>query len=393
MVAFVMMAGLVIDGGRLFWTKRRMQGAADAGAIAAALEMQRGNRQLLDNLRPAAVQDTGLNGFNDENSTITVNSPPLAGRFAGDANYVEVQIQQNVPTTFASVLHSGDSTVAARSVAGLVQYGDACILTLNESDRAAMRFHGNPDIEANCGLMSNSRHSRGLEFDGAVTVKAKWIGVAGDYRINGASGNIEPTPSGDALPQLDPLANMPPVDYSTWPPASYNKKTGKVTCPSGQCVFHKQLTITNPKHKVVFPEGTYVLMDGMHIAKGPVEGFGVMFYSAGSRGIKITGDATFTPPTSGTYQGVLMFADRNQTNVTNNIGRGSGDFVWKGLLYFPSQHLDFSGRFYGSGEGDPDSWGFIVSDTLDFSGNTDMHFNQPQKDEAPIYLTKTMLAE
>ena len=46
-VAFATMLalmGLVFDGGRIYYEKRRLQAAADAGAFAAAQELRRGHR-------------------------------------------------------------------------------------------------------------------------------------------------------------------------------------------------------------------------------------------------------------------------------------------------------------------------------------------------------------
>ena len=148
MLVLVAMAGLVIDGGRLYFVKQRIQSAADAGAIGGAFEIQRGNTSLSTEIRPAAINDTGLNDINDSNSTITVNNPPLSGPGAGNYSFVEVIVQQPVHMTFGQVFRQEDATVAARSVAGVLNEGDACLLTLNRTERAAFRVSGNPSIQA-----------------------------------------------------------------------------------------------------------------------------------------------------------------------------------------------------------------------------------------------------
>ena len=68
--------GLVLDGGRLYYEKRSMQIAADAGAMGGAHELWRRHSDYGTQVRPAVVNDTGLNGYTTGNSTITVNTPP-----------------------------------------------------------------------------------------------------------------------------------------------------------------------------------------------------------------------------------------------------------------------------------------------------------------------------
>src|SRR5690606_17810195 len=125
--AFALMAGmlgLVLDGGRVYLEKRRAQAAADAGAAGAVQEMRRGLRDHALNIRPAAVNDTGLMDYTDTNSTITVNNPPASGDSAGNSDFVEVIVAKTVPTTFMRIFGPSLSTVRARAVAGLQRNGD-----------------------------------------------------------------------------------------------------------------------------------------------------------------------------------------------------------------------------------------------------------------------------
>src|SRR5579859_6501274 len=89
---FVIMgfAGLALDASYMYFHKRNMQTAADAGAYGGALELLRGNTDTTT----AAKRDTALNGFTDQsdNVTVTVNSPPLSGSETGNASFVEVII-------------------------------------------------------------------------------------------------------------------------------------------------------------------------------------------------------------------------------------------------------------------------------------------------------------
>ncbi len=135
--------GLSIDSGRMYFKKRTMQAAADAGAIAAAFEIQRGNSSLMTQ---AAEHDASLNGV--PASEVTVNYPPsaAAGTYAGNTRFVEVTVQENVPTTLLKLVGPEYGTVRAHAVAGGVQSGDYCMLALNRTASSALWIHGNDTL-------------------------------------------------------------------------------------------------------------------------------------------------------------------------------------------------------------------------------------------------------
>ena len=85
--------GLVVDNGAMYELKRRLQTAADAGSIAGAHEIDRVNDA---GVIAAAVYDAKQNGFEDNPATdslVTVNRPPLDGRYKGDNAFVEVIVE------------------------------------------------------------------------------------------------------------------------------------------------------------------------------------------------------------------------------------------------------------------------------------------------------------
>src|SRR2546423_8060363 len=90
MVVLMAFMGLALDASYIYFHKRKMQTAADAGAYAGALEKLRGTTEAAT----AAKTDTALNGFTDgsDNVAVAVNTPPLSGSKAGDANLIEVII-------------------------------------------------------------------------------------------------------------------------------------------------------------------------------------------------------------------------------------------------------------------------------------------------------------
>ena len=107
-------AGLVIDGGLLMAAQRQAQNAADAAAMAAAMDVLRG--------RSVATANTTANSYvtsstynNLPNATVTLNNPPASGPHAGNSSYFEVLVQNPIQTTFIRMVGVGSGkTITAR---------------------------------------------------------------------------------------------------------------------------------------------------------------------------------------------------------------------------------------------------------------------------------------
>jgi hypothetical protein len=148
--------GLAFDASYMYFYKRRMQTAADAGAIAGAQELNRGSAAAT----VAARKDTALNRFThgSDGINVTVNSPPVSGPRTGDASFVEVIITQARPTWFLKIVGAQSATVRARAVGGLVG-SDGCVYALNrDSTNVNNGFfvNGATNSTFGCGIFSNA---------------------------------------------------------------------------------------------------------------------------------------------------------------------------------------------------------------------------------------------
>src|SRR5487761_1468136 len=85
MTALLGFVGFATDVGVLLREKRNMQTAADSAAIAAAQELNYGDMTAAAN--GAAAQNGVTIGTNG--GTVTVNSPPKSGAYAGLNGYAE----------------------------------------------------------------------------------------------------------------------------------------------------------------------------------------------------------------------------------------------------------------------------------------------------------------
>ena len=192
---------------------------------------------------PAALNDTGLNGFDDSNATVTVNNPPASGSWAGNTDFVEVIITRTVPTYFMRVVNVDQATVAARAVSGLVQSADACIIALDRNANDALTIRGAQSMTLNgCGMMSNSADPAGLRAAGAVNVTADWLGVSGASVLEGGA-SVSPAPEEQVPPILDPLGYLGPPDWTGWADGYYDAAALTYVCPGGACVWPNHITL------------------------------------------------------------------------------------------------------------------------------------------------------
>ncbi len=277
---FLAFGGLVLDGGRIYFEKRRMQAAADAAAYGAALELRRGirpNLNLETEVITAGRDDADLNGFEHGVNTIDVaiNHPPTTGLRAGSANHVEAIISQTVPTYLMRILSIDSATIRARGVAGLESNGDACVIALDRDDKGALRVAGTALLDAQCGIMSNSSDPCAMEVNGAAEIHGTWIGV---YGGDCGGGLYDPPAQNGALPIIDPLASMTPPDYASVTPVFNNVKVNNATATLDPGYYSGGIEISGSSSVVTFNEGLYVLDSGLKITGGVVTGSGVTFY-------------------------------------------------------------------------------------------------------------------
>lgn len=333
--------GLVVDNGYKFALRREMQSAADATALAAANEWRNQN---YSGYQTAALHDADLNNFGS--SDVKFNVPPTEGKYAGDAQYVEVVIKRKSPLFFMGVLTSDPGDVSARAVAGLVPE-NACVYVLDPHLSGSFSASGTTDVTLHdCGILVNSDSDTAAITNGSAAVTATSFGVNGNYSGTG----FYPTPQTDVYPVDDPLADLPPPPIGSCVADGLMVTTDRWLSPGNYCggiqVLSGGTVHLNP--------GIYVMYGGgLNVAGGArIEGQGVMIYNTGdSSGKYKYDDIVFTgssetilsAPTSGTYKGILMFQDRNFSGNLNKLYAGTSTGTLEGVLYFPNGNVKFTG--------------------------------------------------
>ncbi|MDR3776764.1 MAG: pilus assembly protein TadG-related protein [Terracidiphilus sp.] len=332
-LCFSMLLGLValaVDVGLMFRAKRVMQTAADSGAIGGAGELNYGD------VTAAAQADAARNGVTNgvNGSTVIVNNPPLNGPHAGNASYVEVIVSQSQATYFMNIFGHGSMTVSGRAVAGL-RASNGCVYIMNPTASQAMNLQGSFDVSTpGCGVLVNSNAPDALQLTGSGgTLSAGSVAVVGG--TGGQVGDSSPAPVTGIAPLNDPLSYIPPPAYNTPSVPCGAVPSGNTIGPAtatGTVCYSGNVTLSN----VTMNPGVYVFTGNVSFS-GTVTGSGVTFYLLGGLNAS-NGTLNLSAPTSGTYNGLLVFAARDDSNQLT-FDKGSASGTLSGIIYAPDSAM------------------------------------------------------
>jgi hypothetical protein len=357
-------AGLGVETGYWYFKQRELQTAADVAAVAGAVEKRAGNAT--STINAAALTEAVEHGFVQGEGTIDVNDPPSSGAFQ-DARSVEVLLTMPSTRFFSKIFTSETVTLNARGVARYEDGGQACILALDPEESGAVTFTGNAVSLINgCNVMSNSLHDNSLIVTGSADITMPCALAAGGVSVDeGLTLTDCPEAQQNVPPAADPFKDLPEPDL-TGPCLTMPSGNGAATlspgryCGGGALKGNKTLT-----------PGTYIIDGGDFKinANANVVGEGVTFYFTDDATADFNGTANIelSAPTSGTYKGILMYGDRDNSNTANKFN-GTADSQMTGALYFPAQQVEFLGNFSGE-----NGCMRIVARTIDFTGSADFN--------------------
>jgi len=386
LAALMGISALAVDVGELWTTRRLMQNAADAAAMAGADEVaiDGSKTQVVAAAKAASAQ----NGFTDGSSTLASSSkvsvavydPPQSGPYATNSNAVQVVVSQTQPTYFIRVLGWQNVPVSTAAV-GLTVSGGSCVYALDPTASGTVTVTGTASLNSTCGIYDNSDNSSSaLIVSGGGVLQAPLVGVVGGTTVNGG-GSSPPTTGIAAFG--DPLAweAEPTVGQCT----SYhvqNISTSQTLNPGLYCGGLK----LNAGANVTFNPGTYIMNGGglTILAGATATGSSVTFFLTGQNtsngsanaygGIQIAGSATVNlsapcDSSSGGIEGMLFFQDRAMTNGAGSVINGGANSSFTGALYFPTTALSYSGNS-GSNQ-----YTLVVADTLSVAGTANINNN------------------
>jgi Flp pilus assembly protein TadG len=360
--------GLATDIGYLELTKRLVQTAADAGAVAGAIHLPYGN------WTAGAQAATAANGFTNGASTgagsivVSVNNPPLTGPHTvandpvNNMNYVEVIVQAPQPTFFLSAIGiTSSTTVTGRAVATSTQ-GD-CIFALASSGAATLDVTLGDINAPKCAIIVDSNNSSALTLSGAYKITASQIGVVGGGLGSGTGWtsnckNPACTPNPVNVPALpDPLGYLSAptpatclvIDHLTVTTTQTVDPTSEQSQHPNHCY---DVNVTASGITVTFKPGTYYDIT--------VEGFGpTLVFQTGLYIIvgttNASGHCIFTTPCSLSLTGVgaTMCGAPSTTchggtgGVTFYLGSGAASIEVNGIGNYINLAAQTTGPYAG----------------------------------------------
>ena len=406
---------LTLEGGLSRDTRRRVQGAADAAALAAATELFSHYPAIEDsnfsNGDPggagaaAAMASAAVNGFadGDGRSTVVVNLPPASGPFKDEAGYAEVVVTFNQPRYLSRLWGEASIPVVARAVSrgrwagtniGIMVLDPITKSALNASGTGALTVTGGSPGTEGAAVIVNSNDLTAASATGGGGLTAPRFEITGDYTgwLNGiVETGVPPSP--------DPLRHLP--EPSVTEPGSVT--TRNLGGGSKQYIltpgYYNKLPNFTSGDVVVFQQGGIYSINGggfkstgATIVMDPDTSGGVMIYnnpggSAMSDTIEITGNSAGTVNlsalTDGPYAGILLWQKRTSSQQLSVSGGGSFSLI--GTFYAANANLKVTGN------GDAVIGSQYISRTLSLGGGGNTLINY--SDEGTARLREVILVE
>jgi hypothetical protein len=333
MPVILLFCGLVLDIGTMQLRKEQVQSAADAAALGAEMEGERGT----GNWVAAGKGDAAINGFADgvNGATVTVQAAASAGPYAGNPSAIQVTITQQVQTSFMGILNGGTTTLSAQAVALL----PPCSFYTGASAYGLLQapfWMQSTTFSSNCPQDIN----KGMSVDALSTVTAFAEDVAGSAGLYPLAGLLSVLPHFNAPPVSDPLASVTSPSYSGV--CSYVAYTAAVvTATLNPGTYCGGITLVGST--VTMNPGLYVVTGGMHWTGATVQGTGVTLFMThggifgygqvvigGNSNVKISAPVDAS---AGGVPTIAMFGDRNWTATSawdfQCIGSTiRGDGIW-----------------------------------------------------------------
>ena len=207
-----------------------------------------------------------------------------------------------------------------------------------------------PDVPPGCTAMSASGS---VSYDADSTTL-----LAGGT----CSGGDCPPYTTMANPLSDPLAWLIP------PPGAGDCVAGGTNPSAGSAyvagVYNQPVSVNG---SATFAPGVYIFCQGLSIGgSGTIVGTGVHFYFAGGTlSMAGTPQIQLAAPTSGDYQGILMWLPRTNPAGQLDMLGGAGLNSYQGIVYAPAAQVHVVGNA-------ATSIGSIVAQTVWFSGTSDV---------------------
>jgi len=382
-VGLIGITALAIDGGNAFSERRHAQNAADTASMAGALEIVQDFNGDSDgqNWYDAASALALANGYidTDPNVSVIINNPPQAdcngsttGPYYGQNNYVQVIINQEINTYFASIIGIKNTHSCVEAIAHATPqhapFGGSAIIALSCDAKWGIEASGSTSVKVyGGGLYSNSSNSEPIYI-----LTSNHLILETGYKANmvGCPGKLPAGyPNVCGITQRVPCPPLPPSDP---------------LLPDYECDYYYETF--SPNNGDVLDPGVYCISGKFNEAN--FSGTGVSFVML-NRGITWQGNSNITlsavdNPDNG-MNGILFYLPpTNNKDVTIN---GTSTMNLTGTILAPSSRVTLNGTtgadaFHSS----------VIGDTVKLTGdgvfNLDYETNKNYNVPPQVELTK-----
>ena len=346
LIGLLGMTALAVDGGYVYAQKRLVQNAADTAALGGALARIRGEDWVQLTYKIAAA-----NGYKNDgiNNVVKVYSPPLSGVYAGDLNYIQVQITSQTPTYFARIL----------GIKQIPVFGEA--VTRTKRPEIKQILQGNAVISL--APTSDCEINKSFDVSGESTLDIKGGGVFvnsnnptcalttwGNGSIRLEEDKTISVVGGAAIKKPQLLTPYPPQTGAA--PISYPPP---FLLPKIKCNKDAELSADGTSMSPgdwgddVFPPvgvtglqpGAYCLGGDFIVSSGALEGNGVVILVSNGM-VHLGGTIKLSAPPNGKYKGLLLYVPASNKHIVSLNGDGSSSY--KGTILAPGSQIRLKGN-------------------------------------------------
>ena len=300
------------------WTRQqaKLQGIADATAIASARELYMANADIS---QVNAIANTFANAqlmgdTSDGPVSVLAMVKDDASTDGERVAAVQVDVSQGRTAYFTGFIAGNMAPLGATAVARVLGGGRLCVIGLDSDASTTIELTQRAQVTATeCAVYSNATSVSGIDAGGMSQLAAELICSAGG--TYGGPSNFSPEPLTDCPEIEDPLSERPAPTYSGCDYSDLRVESGEfVVTRLDPGVYCGGIEIKDSR--VEFRSGVYIIKDGplKIVANAQAWGENVGFYLTGDNAVYNFGsqsDIDFSAPSDGQLAGILFFEDRN----------------------------------------------------------------------------------
>ena len=263
---------------------------------------------------PGAGTPTGSVDFVDANTGADL-TPGGVALVSGSASFSTAALASGPHVIRASYSGDGDFTPSSANT-GTVTIGQS-IIVLDPSAGGVLTLSGNAAINLPGEVFVNSSSSSAITASGNAKLQATQIDVHGHVQRSG-NATLSPAPMIAAPVSLDPFASLAQPDTTglvSYGSAVFGGSASGTIYPG----IYSQISVSG-NARLILSCGTYIIEGGGLSVSGnaSISGTNVTIFNSGSKypitggaygSITLSGNGSYalSPPTSGTYAGIVIF--------------------------------------------------------------------------------------